>query len=91
MEKVIEIFGSNVFGDTVMKKRLPKDVYDTLKSTIKEGKGIDSSIADTVANAMKEWAIEKGATHFTHWLQPQRVSPPKSTTVLFLPPRTAEF
>ena len=70
MEKVIEIFGSNVFGDTVMKKRLPKDVYDTLKSTIKEGKGIDSSIADTVANAMKEWAIEKGATHFTHWFQP---------------------
>ena len=70
MEKVIEIFGSNVFGDAVMKKRLPKDVYDTLKSTIKEGKGIDSSIADTVANAMKEWAIEKGATHFTHWFQP---------------------
>ena len=70
MEKVIEIFGSNVFGDAVMKKRLPKDVYDTLKSTIKEGKGIDSSIADTVANAMKEWAIEKGATVFTHWFQP---------------------
>ena len=70
MEKVIEIFGSNVFGDAVMKKRQPKDVYDTLKSTIKEGKGIDSSIADTVANAMKEWAIEKGATHFTHWFQP---------------------
>lgn len=70
MEKVIEIFGSNVFGDAVMKKRLPKDVYDTLKSTIREGKGIDSSIADTVANAMKEWAIEKGATHFTHWFQP---------------------
>ena len=70
MDKVIEIFGSNVFGDAVMKQRLPEDTYNILKSTIKEGKGIDSSIADTVANAMKEWAIEKGATHFTHWFQP---------------------
>ena len=70
MDKVIEIFGSNVFGDAVMKERLPEDTYNILKSTIKEGKGIDSSIADTVANAMKEWAIEKGATHYTHWFQP---------------------
>ncbi|MBQ6847994.1 MAG: glutamine synthetase III [Clostridia bacterium] len=70
MDKVIEIFGSNVFGDAVMKERLPEDTYNNLKSTIKEGKGIDSSIADTVANAMKEWAIEKGATHYTHWFQP---------------------
>ncbi len=70
MDKVIEIFGSKVFGDAVMKERLPSDVYDTLKSTIKEGKGIDSSIADTVANAMKDWAIEQGATHYTHWFQP---------------------
>ena len=70
MDKVIEIFGTNVFGDSVMKERLPKDIYDKLKATIKEGKGIDSSIADTVANVMKEWAIEKGATHFTHWFQP---------------------
>ncbi len=70
MEKISELFGINVFGDSVMKERLPEDVYITLKSTIKEGKGIDSSIADTVANAMKEWAIEKGATHFTHWFQP---------------------
>ena len=70
MDKVIEIFGSNVFNDTVMKERLPEDTYRILKSTIKEGKGIDSSIADTVAFAMKEWAIEKGATHFTHWFQP---------------------
>ncbi len=70
MDKVIEIFGSNVFGDSVMKERLPEDIYNKLKLTIKEGKGIDSSIADTVANAMKDWAIEKGATHYTHWFQP---------------------
>ncbi len=70
MEKVSELFGVNVFGDSVMKERLPKETYEILKSTIKEGKGLDSSIADTVAEAMKEWAIEKGATHYTHWFQP---------------------
>ena len=70
MNKVTEFFGINVFNDSVMKERLPEEVYNTLKSTIKEGKTIDSSIADTVANAMKEWAIEKGATHYTHWFQP---------------------
>lgn len=70
MDKVSEIFGSNVFNDSVMIERLPKDTYKILKSAIKEGKCIDSSIADTVAAAMKDWAIEKGATHFTHWFQP---------------------
>lgn len=70
MSKVNEIFGLNVFDDAVMKERLPEDVYNILKSTIKEGKTIDSSIADTVATAMKDWAIEKGATHYTHWFQP---------------------
>ncbi len=70
MDKVSEIFGSNVFNDSVMIERLPKDTYKVLKSAIKEGKCIDSSIADTVAAAMKDWAIEKGATHFTHWFQP---------------------
>ncbi len=70
MNKVYEIFGSNVFNDSVMKERLPEEIYIALKSTVKEGKTIDSGIADTVANAMKEWAIEKGATHFTHWFQP---------------------
>ncbi len=70
MENINELFGSNVFNDSIMKERLPKDVYLALKSAIDEGKTIDSSIADTVANAMKEWAIEKGATHFTHWFQP---------------------
>ncbi|MEE1074596.1 MAG: glutamine synthetase III, partial [Acutalibacteraceae bacterium] len=70
MDKVSELFGINVFNDSVMKEYLPTDVYKILKSTIKEGKTIDSSIADTVASAMKEWAISKGATHFTHWFQP---------------------
>ncbi len=70
MEKVNEIFGMSVFNDAVMKERLPKETYEVLKSTIKEGKSLDSSIADTVADAMKEWAIEKGATHYTHWFQP---------------------
>ncbi len=70
MNKVSELFGTNVFNDSVMKERLPEDVYKILKSTIKEGKTIDSSIADTVASAMKDWAIEKGATHYTHWFQP---------------------
>ena len=70
MENIKELFGCNVFGDAVMKERLPADIYEKLKSTIKEGKTIDSDIADTVATAMKDWAIEKGATHFTHWFQP---------------------
>ncbi len=70
MDKVSELFGTNVFNDSVMKERLPEDTYETLKNAIKEGSTIDSSIADTVAAAMKDWAIEKGATHFTHWFQP---------------------
>ena len=70
MDKINELFGINVFNDSVMKERLPEEVYKVLKSTMKEGKGIDSSIADIVANAMKDWAIEKGATHYTHWFQP---------------------
>ncbi|MBQ6825164.1 MAG: glutamine synthetase III [Clostridia bacterium] len=70
MNKVDELFGCNVFGDSVMKEKLSPEVYNALKSAIKEGKTIDSSIADDVANAMKDWAISKGATHFTHWFQP---------------------
>ena len=70
MANVTEIFGSLVFGDEEMKKRLPEETYTALKRTMLQGKRIDVSIADTVANAMKEWAIEKGATHFTHWFQP---------------------
>ncbi|MGN0537735.1 MAG: glutamine synthetase III [Acutalibacteraceae bacterium] len=67
---VPELFGSNVFNDTVMKERLPKDVYKALKKTINDGTPLDLSVANVVANAMKDWAIEKGATHFTHWFQP---------------------
>ncbi len=67
---VTEIFGSNVFSLAVMRERLPKDVYKSLKRTIDEGEGLDPCIADMVANAMKDWAIEKGATHFCHWFQP---------------------
>lgn len=64
------IFGESVFNDSVMKARLPKATYKTLKKTIEQGLPLDPSIADVVANAMKDWAIEKGATHFTHWFQP---------------------
>jgi glutamine synthetase len=65
-----EIFGANVFSDSVMKDRLPKSVYKALQATIKQGKQIDSGIADAVALAMKDWAIEKGATHYAHVFYP---------------------
>ena len=67
---VADFFGENVFSDQAMKERLPKSAYKILKKTISEGSDIDLSIADIVANAMKDWAIEKGVTHFTHWFQP---------------------
>ncbi|MFQ6899712.1 MAG: glutamine synthetase III [Coprococcus sp.] len=67
---VAEIFGENVFNDSVMQERLPKKVYKELKRTIQEGKELEQSIADVVAHEMKEWAIEKGATHYSHWFQP---------------------
>ena len=65
-----ELFGSMVFNDKVMRERLPKDTYKALRKTIQLGKSLDRSIADVVANAMKDWAVEKGVTHFTHWFQP---------------------
>ncbi len=70
METVASYFGSMVFNDEAMRERLPKDVYKALKETIREGKDLDLNVANSVANAMKNWAIEKGATHFTHWFQP---------------------
>ena len=70
MNKVPELFGSMVFNEAVMKERLPKDVYKALKCTIRQGTALDPQIAGVVANAMKDWAIEKGATPFTHWFQP---------------------
>ena len=67
---VAEIFGENVFNDTVMQERLPKKVYKNLRKTIEEGKDLDLETADVIAHEMKEWAIEKGATHYTHWFLP---------------------
>ncbi len=67
---VADYFGCNVFNDTVMKERLPKNVYKSLKRTRELGTELDREIADIVANTMKDWAIEKGATHYTHWFQP---------------------
>ena len=67
---VAEIFGEDVFNDTVMQSRLPKKVYKDLKRMIKEGQELDLATADVIAHEMKEWAIEKGATHYTHWFQP---------------------
>jgi glutamine synthetase len=65
-----QLFGTNVFCEDVMKSRLPENVFKTLQETVKKGAPLDPSIADVVATAMKEWALERGATHFTHWFQP---------------------
>ena len=70
MNHVPELFGSMVFNDKVMKARLPKEVYRSLKNTIQRGAPLDPGVADVVAACMKDWAVSKGATHFTHWFQP---------------------
>ena len=70
-EDVTEVFGEMVFGEAVMRTRLPKETFKRLMKTIHGGEKLDPSVADIVANAMKDWALEKGATHFTHWFQPQ--------------------
>ena len=70
MKTVPEYFGSLVFDDRVMKAKLPSDVYNSLKKTIDEGASLKNDVANAVANAMKDWAVEHGATHFTHWFQP---------------------
>ena len=70
MSTVSELFGSMVFNDTVMKERLPKETYRAMQQAIRDGRRLDADVANVVANAMKDWAIEKGATHFTHWFQP---------------------
>jgi len=69
-QNISELFGSMVFGDAVMKERLPKDVYKALKKTIADGTHLELDVANVVASVMKDWAVEKGATHFTHWFQP---------------------
>lgn len=70
MENVVDYFGCNVFNDETMRERLPKEVYKALKKSVMEGKDLDLTIANSVANAMKNWAVEKGCTHYTHWFQP---------------------
>lgn len=70
MKHIPDIFGSMVFNDTAMQERLPKDIYKSLKKTIAQGERLNLEVANIVANAMKEWAVEKGITHFTHWFQP---------------------
>ena len=67
---VSTIFGSMVFNETVMQERLPKEIFKSLKQTMEEGTALDLTVANSVANAMKNWAIEKGVTHYTHWFQP---------------------
>ena len=70
METLPQIFGSLVFNDSVMKERLPKETYKAMQKTIQNGEDLNLEVANVVANAMKDWAIEKGATHYTHWFQP---------------------
>src|SRR5262249_1414558 len=65
-----QLFGVNVFSDELMRSRLPENVYKALRNTVKRGAPLDPSIADVVAATMREWAMERGATHFTHWFQP---------------------
>ena len=68
--RIPAMFGSMVFGEEAMKKRLPADIYHVLKRTMENGKSLDPAIADVIATAMKDWAIENGATPFTHWFHP---------------------
>ena len=70
MSNPLDHFGELVFNDTIMQKRLPKETYQALKRTMEEGRSLDPAVASIVANAMKDWALEKGATHYTHWFQP---------------------
>ncbi|MEG2117879.1 MAG: glutamine synthetase III, partial [Clostridia bacterium] len=87
-----EIFGINVFSDKIMRERLPDEAYKSLKKTIENGKTLDISLANTVSAVMKDWAVEKGATHFTHWFQPMTgftaekhdsfISPQKDGTIM---------
>ena len=70
MRSVPEMFGENVFDDRNMRAVLSEDVYQSLRKTIDEGAKLDSGVADQVAAAMRDWALSKGATHFTHWFQP---------------------
>ena len=70
MANIPELFGSFVFNDTEMQNRLPQEVYEALKGTMEAGEALDLNVANQVASAMKDWAVEHGATHYTHWFQP---------------------
>ncbi|MBQ8015349.1 MAG: glutamine synthetase III, partial [Clostridia bacterium] len=70
MKNIPEYFGCMVFDDKAMKLRLPEETYKAMKKTIQDGKRLDTAVAKVVANAMKDWAVENGATHYTHWFQP---------------------
>ena len=89
MINIPELFGTMVFGDAEMKARLSEETYLALKKTIKDGRSLKLEIANTVADAMKEWAIEKGATHFTHWFQPMTGITAESTIASSVRQRTA--
>ena len=89
MEKNIpELYGSLVFNDRIMRNKLPKDMYKALRKTIQNGTHLELDVANSVAVAMKEWAIENGATHYTHWFQPMTNFTAENMTVLFLPAET---
>ena len=83
-KNVSKYFGCMVFDDRVMKASLSSKVYQSLRKTIDEGEQLDSSVADVVAEAMKEWAVSKGATHYTHWFQPLTGITAENMTALFL-------
>ena len=70
VQDITRLFGSNVFNQKLMKERLPKETYKALLRTIDSGSGLEPDVANVVANAMKDWAVERGATHYTHWFQP---------------------
>ena len=70
MENFIALYGAKVFNDTSMKQYLPPETYDALKKTVSEGLALNKDIADSVADAMKNWALDNGATHYCHWFQP---------------------
>ena len=88
---VSEYFGCNVFSDRVMRERLPKNVYKSVQRTRQLGLALEKEVADVVANAMKDWAVEKGATHYTHWFQPMTGVTAESTTHSLLPTERARL
>ena len=88
MKDVPSIFGNMVFNDAVMRERLPEETYGTLRETMLQGAHLELDAANVVANAMKDWAVEKGATHYVHWFQPMTGITGGSTTVLYPRPGT---